>query len=78
MDSRRELAARRAANLRADSVAAVVMNWQLRSTTQASVTFSASGARPVSLLLTAGSSQGVASSGDLTMKVLVSRASCHP
>ena len=75
---RRELAARRAFSLRADSIAAPPLVWRRLSTTEASVTFAgrAGGARPVSLLLTAGSPVAVASSGDRTTKVRVIRASC--
>lgn len=59
-----------------DSIAPIA--WRQLSTTQASVTFTgaAGNARPVSLVLTAGSQVGVASSGDRTIKVRVVRASC--
>ena len=74
-DSR--LAARRAFATNADSGVVPVM-WRQLSTTQASVTFSSGsgGARPVSLVLTAGSQVGVASSGDRTTKVRVLRTAC--
>ena len=73
---RREMA-RRAFFVTADSIAAPVV-WRQLSTTQASVTFAggSAGGRPVSLVLTAGSPVGVASSGDRTTKVRVIRASC--
>lgn len=73
-----DLVARRAANLRADSSAPVVTAWRQLSTTQANVTFGAGGARQVSLVLTAGSPMGVASSGDRTTTVRVARAACLP
>jgi hypothetical protein len=58
----------------------VSVPWRQLSTTQASVTFAAAsrGPQPVSLVLTAGSSVGLASSGDRTTKVRVVRAACPP
>jgi len=72
-------AARRAADARGEASVAPTV-WRQLSTTQASVTFAAaaSDAQPVSLVLTAGSPVGVASSGDRTTKVRVARSSCPP
>jgi hypothetical protein len=70
--------ARGVADVRADSNAQVLTAWRQLSTTQANVTFVASGARQVSLVLTAGSPVGVASSGDRTTTVRVARSTCPP
>ena len=70
--------AMRRADVRADSSAAVVTDWQQLSTTQANVTFGAGSARQVSLTLTAGSPVAVASSGDRTTNVRVMRSACPP
>jgi len=71
-------AGRRAFATSADSSSAPAV-WRQLPGRQASVTFAGStGTAPVSLLLTAGSPFGVASSGDRTTKVRVVRASCPP
>jgi len=71
--------ARRAFIASPDSSAAPV-RWRQLSTTQASVTFAtvSGGAQPVSLILTAGSTVAVASSGDRTAKVRVVHSPCPP
>lgn len=73
----RPLALRRTVDLRADSNG-VLTAWRQLSPTQANVTFAAGGARQASLVLTAGSPVGVASSGDRTTTVRVARAACPP
>ncbi len=70
-------APQRFAEARADSVGFPIA-WQQLSATQANVTFGSRSARPVSLTLTAGSSVGVASSGDRTSTVRVIRSPCPP
>jgi hypothetical protein len=68
---------RRSVDVRLDSTG-VPIAWRQLSTTQANVTFGLGSARQVSLMLTAGSPLGVASSGDRTTTVRVTRASCTP
>jgi len=74
-EPQRMAAARSAFSVNADSTRPAPV-WRQLSSTEASVTFGAAGARPVSLVLTAGSAVGVASSGDRTTKVRVMRESC--
>lgn len=72
-------ALRRAFAASADS-SAIPVRWRQLSTNQASVTFATAvgGAQPVSLVLTAGSQVGVASSGDRNTTVRVVRSPCPP
>ena len=74
-EPQRMAAARSAFSVNADSTRPAPV-WRQLSPTVASVTFGAASARPVSLVLTAGSTVGVASSGDRTTKVRVMRESC--
>ena len=76
-ESRQMDAARRAFFVSADSTKPPLV-WRQLSSTEASVTFSSAGNQPVSLVLTAGSPVGVASSGDRTVRVRVTRAPCRP
>ncbi len=70
--------ASRLAPLRADSGSVLITAWRPLSTNQVNVTFGLENGRPVSLVLTSGSPVAVASSGDRSTVVRVSRAACPP
>jgi putative zinc finger protein len=74
-EPQRLAAARSGFSVNADSTRPAPV-WRQLSSSVASVTFCATSAQPVSLVLTAGSAVGVASSGDRTTKVRVMRESC--